>query len=166
MDRKKYGRLSTSAPTDIVSPELESSPGSSSAEPWTDLYKYAWFRSLIRLIYLQTLGIAANVLKLFPLGHGAYNLGRNMAVIIIYYLLWVGFDFAMLLLFTITSLSLCHAQDTSGLRWTWRAKLRANGRPSKRTKLTQRIKLNVSVLILTVPSAVFGWALIYLIMLS
>ncbi len=161
MERKKYGRLPTSAPTDLISPEPVSSPGSSSAEPWTNLYECAWFRSLVRLIYLQTLVVAAITLTIFPLGNGAYDLGGNISYVMRDYLGWFGFDLALLLLFTITSLSLCHTQDTSGFRWTWRAKLRANWRPSKRTKLIQRIILNVSVLILTASSVAFGWSLVF-----
>ena len=164
MKRKKYGRLPASAPTELISPDPVSSPGSSSSEPWTDLYECAWFRSLVRLIYLQTLGIAANVLYIFALGNGAYNMNHNIGFIVQFYLIWFGYDLAMLLLFTMTSLSLCHAQDTSVLRWTWRAKLRANWRPSKRTKLIQRIILNVSVLVLTAPSVAFGWILLYYIL--
>lgn len=97
MDRKKYGRLPTSAPTDLIPSESISSPGSSNAEPWTDLYECAWFRSLVRLIYLQTLGVAANILTTFPLGIGAYNFLENISIIIQNYLAWFGFDLAMLL---------------------------------------------------------------------
>ena len=149
---------------DLVSPDAVSSPGPSSAEPWTDLYECAWFRSLVKLIYLQTLGMAASVLDLFLLANGAYNLKGNIGFIIQVFLAWFGFDLAVLLLFTVMSLSLCHAQDTSGLCWTWRAKLRTDWRPSKRTKLIQRIILNISVLILTTPSVTFGWFLVYDIM--
>ena len=164
MDRKKYGRLPTSAPMDLVPLNPTSSPGPSSAEPWTDLYECAWFRALVRLIYLQTLGVAATVLNLFALMNGAYNLKSGISFITQVFLAWFGFDLAVLLLFTLVSLTLCHAQDTSGLRWTWRAKLGANWRPSKRTILIQRIILNLSVLILTAPSVSFGWLLLVDIM--
>ena len=157
MNRKKYGRLPTSASTDIISPEPVLGPGSSSAEPWTDLYECAWFRSLVRLIYLQTLSIAAYVLVIFPLGNGAYDMGGYITSITEFFLAWFGLDLAMLWLFTITSLSLCHGQDASGLRWTWRAKLRAKWCPSKRTQLIQRTILDVSVLILTASSATVGF---------
>ena len=157
MNRKKYGRLPTTAPTDLISPEPVLGPEPSSAEPWTDLYECAWFCSLVRLIYLQTLSVAANVLVIFPLGHGGYDMGGNIKYITEFFLSWFGFDLAMLLLFTIASLSLCHGQDASGLRWTWRGKLRAKWRPSKRTQAIQRIILDASVLILTASSATVGF---------
>ena len=161
MDRKKYGRLPTSTTTDLVSPELVSSPRSSSSEPWTGLYECAWFRSLVRLIYLQTLGIAVSMLTILRLQTVANELMAHLVGFIQIYLAWFGFDLALMLLFTITSLSLCHAQDASRFRWTWQAKLQANWRPSRWTKLIQRIILNVSVLILTASSVVFGWAFLY-----
>lgn len=163
-NRKNYKQLPNSAPTDLISPRLSLCPGPSSAEPWNDLYECAWFRSLVWLIYLQSLGIAANVIAIFGSGEGFYNLDKYIGYVIRVYSAWFGFDFAVLLLFTIMSLSLCHARDNSELRWTWRAKLRANWGPLKRTKLIQRIMLNASLLILTVSSASFGWVLLFDIM--
>ena len=160
MEKTKYERLPSSGPPDLESPDPVASPGLSDAEPWTDLYEYAWFRSLIWLIYLQSLGIAASILSLCALQDDSYNLGKNIAVTIIVYLFWIGFDLAMLLLFTVVSLSLCHSKDTSGLRWTWRAKLRANRRRSKWIRSTQRIVLNVSILVLTTASGFFGWVIL------
>ena len=154
-DKKKDGQLQTSAPPNSNS---SSSPDFSSAEPWTALYKCAWFRSLVWLIYLQTLATAASVLIEFPWGGGSYDLKTNIGFFFKLYLAWFGVDLAMLLLFTITSLSLCHAQenDTTEFRWTWRAqKLLIQG-PSKRTKLIRRIVLIASVLILTASSAMVG----------
>ena len=160
MNKKSYERLPTSAPTELTLPCLRSCPGPSSAEPWNDLYEYAWFRSLVWLIYLQSLGIAATVIAIFVFLEGFNNLDRYIEIIVRIYLGWFGFDFAILLLFAIMSLSLCHAQDNSELRWTWRAELSANCGPSKRTRLIQRVILNVSLLMLTALSASFGWILL------
>ena len=154
---KNYERSLTSASTSLISLDPVSSPESSNAEPWTDLYKCAWFGSLVWLIYLLSLAAAANVLWLFPVGDASYDLKENIGVLIQYYLAWFGFDLAVLLLFTIISSSLCHSQDTSEFRWTWMAKMRPNRRPSKRTKLIQTTLLIFSVLILTASSAAFGF---------
>ena len=150
LDRKNSGRLPASAST-----HPESNPGSSSVEPWTNLYDCEWFRSLVWLIYLPSLATAANILWIFPFGGGSYDLKENIPYFIRSYAAWFGFDFAVLFLFTITSLSLCHAQDNSDFRWTWRATTRSNG---DRSKLIRRILLNISLLILTASSASFGWA--------
>ena len=172
MDWKNSERLPTSAPANsrssvpiFISPNstaiywrrrpfiaTSSSPGSSSAEPWTDLYKCAWFRSLVWLIYLLSLVTASNVIFVIPVSNGSSNLKGNIGFMLQFYLAWFGVDLAVLLLFTITSLSLCHAQDTSEFRWTWRAK-----KVAKPTKPIQRRLLIVSVWVLAGLSAVFGW---------
>ena len=160
MDKKTFGQLPTSASTHLLSPHLKSNRGLSSAEPWTDLYECAWFRSLVWLIYLLNLAIATNILWVFPFTGNAALLEFYIGSTIQFYSSWFGFDLAVLLLFTITSLSLCHAQDTSELRWTWRAEMHANWYPSKRTKLIQQILLIVSVFVLAASSAMFGWLLL------
>ena len=160
MDKKSYEQLPTSAPTGLISPRLKSSPGSSGAEPWTDLYECAWFRSLVWLIYLQSLSIATVVIIMFPIADGPYNFGHKVGFLVRFFLAWFGFDLAMLLLFAITSLSLCHVQDASALIWTWRAKIRANRRTSRQAQLLQTILLFVSVLILTA-SSTLGFLSVY-----
>ena len=136
MDKNNHGRSSTSEPTSPTSPDPGASPGFFDAEPWTGLYECAWFRSLVWLIYLLSLATAANILWIFPLGDGSYDLKENIVYFIASYAAWFGVDFAVLLLFTIASLSLCHAQDNSDFRWTWRATTRSNG---DRSKLIRRI---------------------------
>ena len=152
MERKHSGRLPTSASTYIKSPDPVSSPGSSSVEPWTNLYECAWFRSLVWLIYSMSLATAAIVLYVFPYQGDAYNLKAEIGFFFGFFSAWFGVDLVLLLLFTITSLSLCHAQDTSEVRWTWRANMLP-----KRTSPFQRILLIVSVLVLTGSSGIFGW---------
>ena len=156
MDKNNHGRSPTSKPTSPTSPDPVASPGISDAEPWTGLYECAWFRSLVWLIYLLSLATAANVLAWFPWGDGSYDLKDNIGIFILSYLAWFGFDLAVLLFFTVTSLSICHAQDTSDFRWTWRAQTRPNRYLSKWTKLIRRTLLIVAVSILTASSATFG----------
>ena len=152
MNKKNYKQLPTSASTGLVSPRLTLSPGPSSAEPWTDLYECAWFRSLVWLIYLQSLSIAAVLIIMFPIGGVPYDFGKRIGLIVRFFLAWFGFDLAMLLLLAIASLSLCHVQDASALRWTWRAKIRVNGSTSRQAQLLRTILLGFSVLILTLSS--------------
>ncbi len=156
MDRKKSGQLPTSASTHPTSPHPASphpasthstsphpgsNPGSSSAEPWTALYECGWFRSLVWLIYLLNLVIATVILYLFPFSNRAVYLKDYIRSLIRFFLGWFGFDLALLLLFTLSSLSLCYAQDTL----------------SKRTNLIQNLLLIVGVLFLAVSSGLYGW---------
>ena len=157
MDNKNSGPLPTSTSTHLISPHSGPNHGSSSVEPYTSLHDYAWFRSLVWLIYLQSLATAANFLLLFPLGDGSVDLKDDIRLFIGFYSTWFGLDLAMLFFFTVTSLSLCHTQDSSDFRWTWRAEKDPHWGPSKRAKLIQRILLIVSVSILAGSSATFGF---------
>ena len=165
MDKESYGQSPTSAPTSLKSPDPVASRGFSDAEPWTDLHEYAWFHSLVWLIYLQSLGIAANIFAVYAFQDESYNIGNYIGTAIIVYSFWIGFDLVMLLLFTVLSLLLCHAKDTSELRWTWRAKLRANRRRSKRIRLIERLSLNGLLSVLTTASGLFGWLVLFGIMI-
>ena len=151
MDKKDSGPPLISAPDPIAS------PGPSDAEPWIHLYEYAWFRSLVLLIYLLSLATAANVLVWFPGGGGTSNLMLDIGIYIMYYLAWFGFDLGVLLLFTVICLSICHAQDTSDIRWTWRAETRPTRRLSGWMKPIQRILLVGSVILLAMSSAGLGF---------
>ena len=158
IDGENAGPLPTSVTTNLTSRDHTSNPEFSSTEPWTGLYECSWFRSLVWLIYLQSLVTAANLLYIFPFSGASSDLKQAISFFLGVYLGWFGLELIILLLFTITSLSLCHAQDNSESRWTWRAQKRANWCLSKRRKLSRRILLMVSALILTASSATFGFA--------
>lgn len=149
MDRTNCGRLPSSASTQTD--PIESS-GSSSAEPWTNLYKSSWFPSLVWLIYIQSLATAANVLYVFPFEGDSYELNDDIGSAFGYYFAWFGVDLAMLFIFTITSLLLSNVQDTLEFGWVWGAKMLA-----KQTEQIQILLLILSVLILSAASATFGW---------
>ena len=157
MEKKNSGRLPTSASTHLISTDPLSSSGCSSAEPLTNLYECACFRSLVWLIYLLSLVIASEVLLDFPLSDGSANLEERFCYVFQFYLQWFGADLAILLLFTILSLCSCYAHDNLEFRWTLSAKMLVNRHPSKRTKLIGRILLVASVLILTTLSATVGF---------
>lgn len=111
VDRENPGRLPTSASTlpPIESVKMEGgiqinrrlphqriahrgipNYGSSDGEPYTGLYDYAWFRSLLWLIYLQSLATAANFLLLFPWGDGSVDLEGNIRLFVAFYSTWFG----------------------------------------------------------------------------
>ena len=144
-------RNSTSRHTDPAP-----SPGSSSPEPWTDLYKCAWFHSLVWLIYLMSLIIAANILYVFPFGGGSQDLIQDIGYFIVYYAAWFGVDFGIVFLSTVASLSLFKVDDISQLRWKWRAAMLG-----MRTEQVQRILLIILVLGLAASSAAFGWKTLF-----
>ena len=153
MERKNSQRLPISASRH---PDPVPTAGSSSAEPWKNMYKCAWFHSLVWLIYLMSLTTAANILYVFPFEEDAYDLKSDIGSIIRYYADWFGVDLAILLLFTITLLSLSNVEDISQLRWTWRPEMLG-----MRTEQIQRILLIVLVLGLTASSAAFGWKTLF-----
>lgn len=160
MDKCNHGRSTTSEPTSPTSADPGASPGFSDAEPWAGLYECAWFRSLVWLIDLLSLATAANILWIFPWGGGSYDLKDSIGSFILSYLEWFGFDLAVILLFTITSLSLCHAQDNSDFRWTWKAETRPNRCLSKCEKLVRRTLLIIAVPLLTASSAAIGFLIV------
>ena len=153
MERKCSGRLLTSAPTQTD--PIEGS-GSSSAEPWTNLYKSSWFPALVWLIYIQSLATAANVLYVFPFEGDSYELNDDIGAAFGYYFAWFGVDLAMLFIFTIASLLLSNVQDSLEFGWTWGAEMLA-----KQTEQIQTLLLILSVLILSAASATFGWKTLF-----
>ena len=81
-------------------------------QPSYEFYEHWWFRRLVFLIYGLTLALAGQMLYAFPNGGALYLLQEDSGYLHLLYAPWLGYDFGIVWVFTISSLLLLPVEPT------------------------------------------------------